>query len=555
MIYRLIVLVGFLAINACSGQKSDNNNETEEQEEKKKKISSRDYSITAANAYNDIFIDSLTVAGYVDTISASDKVKRRIISFYNARNYQFAWFSSDGLTEQARGFWNLYNYDAKYTADSLLKDNKLQQKMDNLFAESNLSVGEKDKNFLKTELTLSRLFIEHGLTVYEKGYVKRKEMERFIPQKKTNPLQQADSLINKKHKDDRYFDDINESYAALKKHLARYLDIAKKGGWPMINTTAKSIKPGASSPAILAIKKRLQISGDYTGQDTTAVYDSSLVPAIKLFQERHGFTPSGVIGANTIEQLNVPVEQKIQTLLINLNRMRWMPSKPSGNLILVNIPEFVMHVMEGSQKVFDINVVVGKEGNNTVMFTDELNQVVFSPHWNVPESIVKEEILPGMARNPNYLASQNMEIVSDKGDVPVIRQLPGGSNALGKVKFLFPNSFNIYFHDTPSKSLFKRDKRAFSHGCIRVQEPEKLANYLLRNNPEWTPEKINAAMNSGDEKFVKLQKPVPVFITYYTAWVDEAGKLNFREDIYGHDAKVARKMFGTPAATAAVKPK
>ena len=180
-----------------------------------------------------------------------------------------------------------------------------------------------------------------------------------------------------------------------------------------------------------------------------------------------------------------------------------------------------------------------------MMFTGNLNQIVFSPYWNVPSSIVEKEILPAMQRNPNYLASQNMEIVKQTSNLPVIRQLPGPKNSLGKVKFLFPNSFNIYFHDTPAKSLFERDKRAYSHGCIRLAEPEKMANYLLRNNPEWTPERIHEAMNSGDEKYVKLKNPVPVFITYYTAWVDESGQLNFREDIYSHDKKLAEKMFDT----------
>jgi len=151
-----------------------------------------------------------------------------------------------------------------------------------------------------------------------------------------------------------------------------------------------------------------------------------------------------------------------------------------------------------------------------------------------------------MARNPNYLASQNMEQTGTEGGLPVIRQLPGPGNSLGKVKFLFPNSFNIYFHDTPAKSLFSRDKRAYSHGCIRLADPTKMAEYLLRNNPEWTPEKIQAAMNSGTEKYVKLEKPVPVFISYNTAWVDEQGRLNFREDIYNHDVDLAKKMFINP---------
>ena len=178
-----------------------------------------------------------------------------------------------------------------------------------------------------------------------------------------------------------------------------------------------------------------------------------------------------------------------------------------------------------------------------MMFTGKLSTVVFSPYWNVPPSIVKKEILPAMARNPDYLGKENMEITGNEGGLPVIRQLPGGKNSLGRVKFLFPNSFNIYFHDTPAKSLFSRDRRAYSHGCIRLSDHIKMAEYLLRDNSEWPLERILEAMNSGNEKFVKVKDPVPVFITYYTAWVDEYGLLNFRDDIYKRDAVIAQKMF------------
>jgi murein L,D-transpeptidase YcbB/YkuD len=220
-----------------------------------------------------------------------------------------------------------------------------------------------------------------------------------------------------------------------------------------------------------------------------------------------------------------------------------MPSRPSGDLILVNIPEFVLHVMDGAKKVFDMNVVVGKEGHNTVIFTGDLNQVVFSPYWNVPESIVEKEILPALAKNPNYLADNNMEQTGTVNGFPVVRQLPGPKNSLGRVKFLFPNSFDIYFHDTNAKDLFNKDKRAYSHGCIRLADPEKMARYLLRDDASWTPERIQEAMNSGKEKYVKLKDPVPVFISYHTAWVDEEGHLNFREDIYNHDSDLSKKMF------------
>jgi murein L,D-transpeptidase YcbB/YkuD len=254
------------------------------------------------------------------------------------------------------------------------------------------------------------------------------------------------------------------------------------------------------------------------------------------------------VDAQLVKDMNVPVEERIKQLLLNMGRMQWMVEEPKGQMIVVNIPEFILHVKDGTKKVFDMGVVVGKDGHNTMMFTGDLNQIVFSPYWNLPSSIVKNEIMPAMAKNSNYLASHNMEMVSNEGDLPVIRQLPGEGNSLGKVKFLFPNSFNIYFHDTPAKSLFKKDKRAYSHGCIRLSEPQKMAEYLLKDDKTWTTEKINGAMNSGEEKYVKLDKPVHVLITYYTSWVDDEGLLHFADDIYDHDKKLTSKMFAVKKA-------
>jgi len=511
--------------------------------EAEKKVSKRDYSITAENSYSDLFLDSLVMENYIKEQQLNDSITRRMRSFYNARNYQFAWFTSNGLTEQARGFWNLHDYVTTYDKDTTLKDKELQKRMDRLITEERLSVGAGDKSFLQTELKLTHHFIQYVLNNFEKGYIKRKEMERFVPFKKQEPIKLADSLITKKHKDEKYFEDVHQPYKKLKDYLARYYTVAKQGGWQPITISGKSLKVGTTAPAVAAIKRRLQLSGDMPGNDTTQLFNDTLEMAVKTFQVRHGFKPDGVVGANVLKEMNVPVEVRLEQILMNMERMRWMPAELSGNLILVNIPEFMLHVYENNQRVFDMAVVVGKEGHNTMMFNGDLNQIVFSPYWNVPPSIVKNEILPAMANNPNYLASQNMEMVGNDGDLPAIRQRPGTGNALGKVKFLFPNSFNIYFHDTPSKSLFDREKRAFSHGCIRLSDPFKMAKYLLRNEPEWTDEKIQAAMNAGTEKYVKLKKAVPVVITYYTAWVDDNGLLNFREDIYGHDEKLLAKMF------------
>jgi murein L,D-transpeptidase YcbB/YkuD len=182
------------------------------------------------------------------------------------------------------------------------------------------------------------------------------------------------------------------------------------------------------------------------------------------------------------------------------------------------------------------------------MFSGDLNQVVFSPYWNIPASIVEEEILPAMKTNPDYLQKNHMEIVKKNDSLPVIRQAPGPDNPLGKVKFLFPNSYDIYFHDTPAKGLFEKNKRAYSHGCIRLEDAKALAVFLLKDDAAWTPEKIEEAMNSGKEQFVKVKNPVPVVVTYFTAWVDENGHLNFRDDVYHHDIKTKEKMFGTTVA-------
>lgn len=480
---------------------------------------------------------------YIGQRKLADTIARRVRSFYNSRNYQFAWFTSNGLTEQARGFWNLHDYVTAYGNDTTLKDKELQKQMDRLVMQEKLSVSASDKSMLNTELKLTEHFIRYMLGNYEKGYVKRKEMERFIPRKREDPIALADSLITKKHKDDRYFEDVNDVYGALKDQLKRYNDIVKAGGWPVIPGGKTSYKKGAKSPAVALIKRRLHITGDMPVNDTSQVFNDTLELAVKNFQERHGYKPDGVVGTNVLKEMNVPAMTRLQQILLNMERMRWTPIHHEGNMMVVNIPEFMLHIYEGKNEVITMPVVVGKEGNNTMMFNGDLSTVVFSPYWNVPPSIVREEIMPAMGRNPGYLASQNMEVTGNSNGLPVVRQRPGVGNALGKVKFLFPNSFNIYLHDTPSKSLFSRDKRAFSHGCIRVSDPERLANYVLRKQSEWTPDRINEAMNAGEEKHVKVKDPIPVIITYYTAWVDEKGRVNFRDDIYGHDKKITGKMF------------
>ena len=538
----------FILFTACKNNKNDSKTTVEDNSKKTentKNITKRDYTINASNAYSDLFLDSGEVENFIAEKKLNDTLSRKVRSFYNARNYQFAWFTSDGPTEQGRSFWNLHEYYTTYSSNKSLYDKALKKRMNAIVSADSITL--KAATAAKTEITLTQHFIQYMQDNYKNGEIKRKEIERFVPSKKEDALVYADSLLTKKHKDSKYYGDVNPSYKLLQDQLQQYDDIVKKGGWQPIEATAKKIKKGNSSLVVSAIKKRLQITGEMPAEDTSQTFDDQLVNAVKTFQISRGLTPDGIVTLPLIKEMNVPALKRAEQILINMGRMHWMLNNIETNLITVNLPEFVLHVFEGKTKKFDMNVVVGKEGHNTTIFTGNLNQIVFSPYWNVPYDIVEKEILPSIEKDPDYLEKNEMEKVGEPVDgTPTIRQLPGPKNSLGKVKFLFPNSFDIYFHDTPAKSLFNKDKRAYSHGCIRLSDPVKMANYLLRNQPEWTPEKIDEAMNSGEEQFVKVKDPVPVLITYNTAWVDEKGMLNFRDDIYGHDADLAKKMFTNP---------
>ncbi|MEZ4903685.1 MAG: L,D-transpeptidase family protein [Spirosomataceae bacterium] len=299
--------------------------------------------------------------------------------------------------------------------------------------------------------------------------------------------------------------------------------------------------------------------GDLEKIDTTNVFTASLEVAVRQFQKRMGLPETGKIDANTAQEINQPVSVRIKQIMLNMERLRWVPAEMEQDMLLVNIPEFKLHVFEQGKQLWLCNVVVGKEATKTSIFKGNLSNVVLNPYWVVTNNIINNEILPRLKRNPGYLARNNMEVVSGgkvlnpysinwnayKKNAPfTIRQKPGKSNSLGKVKFLFPNSYSIYLHDTPSKSLFGESRRAFSHGCIRVAEPEKLALHVLKNNPAWSAEKLETIWKSGKEKWINVSPPLPVYIAYFTTWVDNTGQLNFRKDLYGLDKTLGKEIFG-----------
>jgi len=549
--YLFIIFVIFLAAS-CNQQGSsgtgDRNDSTIDKYQSLPREASaapvRDLSITSANAYNNLFLDSNAVETFIKNKNLPANEAAEIRNFYNSRNFEYAWFSEDGLTPEAKNFWNAYTYSELSGQKDDKKEKSLAIQMDTLLNKTDtISISTTDSSYINSEIAITQKFIIYYRNGNNKQKLSQIPITQLLPAKKTNPLDLADSIL-KYQPDTGSADALRNPYNSLKKQLASYLSLARLGKWDTIKIKG-SLKKGISSPAVTRIKKRLHLIGYLPGADTTIKFNDTLEMAVKAFQESRGWKADGLITNAVIKELNSPLTNRIGQVIINLNRMLWLPSQLPNNYIQVNIPEFLLKVYEGTNKAFDMKIIAGDEGTNTMLFTGDLNQVVFSPYWNIPVSIVKNEILPALKKDPGYLKKHNMEKVGNKDNPPTIRQVPGPGNALGKVKFLFPNSYDIYLHDTEAKNLFNAKNRAFSHGCIRLEDAEKMTNYVLRGDSEWTSEKINMAMNSKKEQFVRVKNPVPVIITYFTAWVDETGKINFREDVYGHDQKTAEKLFLT----------
>jgi murein L,D-transpeptidase YcbB/YkuD len=506
----------------------------------------RDTTITVVNAFTNLFLDSSRVAQYIEEGQLEDSLAVLLQNFYNSRNYQMAWFTEDGAAEQTQAFYTLHQqYIKEFKDSSRMFPQPLQIEIAKLLFRDTV-IAEPSIPLAEIELQLTQHFFNYVSYAYS-GSVDPEILKWHIPRKRIDAINLLDSLVSNHGKNLEEWEPVSKQYTLLKQALLSLYEIEKNAEWEEISLgEAKKYEEGDHGTFIHQLKRKLQVIGDYKMDDTTDLFNPELSAAVKQYQRRMGLTADGVVGKNVVKELNVPIRKRIEQLLINMERMRWMPNIPDGNGILVNIPQYELHVLEEGEIVFRMDIVVGKTGSETIIFADEVQYVVFSPYWNVPQSIVRSEIYPAMQKNPNYLAEKNMEQIGFSNGLPIVRQKPGNSNSLGRVKFIFPNSYNIYLHDTPSKSLFGAERRAFSHGCIRVSQPTKLAEYLLRNQKEWTSDKIVQAMRMNTEKWVALDDPLPVFISYFTAWVDQEGLLNFREDIYGHDQKMAERLFAKP---------
>jgi L,D-transpeptidase YcbB len=349
--------------------------------------------------------------------------------------------------------------------------------------------------------------------------------------------------------------------------LARYREMARLDDGEILPVVQRPIQPGDAYPGVPRLIRLLRLVGDLPegaalpSGDT--VYQGALVDAIKSFQLRNGLTPDGRIDAATVAELNVPLGRRVRQMELTLERWRWLPDEYQHSPIVVNIPEFRLRAYDDQFKIaVTMKVVVGKVygQHETPIFMSQMRSVIFRPYWNVPPSIAKAEIIPALKRNPNYLAKENMEVVDRDENVVAssgttdeilkevgegklsFRQRPGPENSLGLIKFIFPNEFDVYMHDTPAAELFSKSRRDFSHGCIRLERPVDLAVWVLRNNRSWDVDHIRAAMNGARTEEVTLAHPISVLIVYGTVIVSEDGLVHFYDDIYGHDAALERAL-------------
>lgn len=349
-------------------------------------------------------------------------------------------------------------------------------------------------------------------------------------------------------------------YKLMKFNLKSYREIEAKGGWSKV-TEGETLKKDMLDERILEVRKYLLITGDLKVNEVKndSLYDETLEIAVKKFQTRHNLTSDGVIGKGTIEQMNVSIEDRIDTIRLNLERLRWVFHHPDNDFLLVNIAGFYVKRFKNKKEIFSSRVIVGKYHKVTPIFKGKMKYIVMNPTWTLPYSIATHETLPKLKKDPSYLSDKHMEIMDRSGNVLnynkinfkkysadhfpfIVRQKAGPWNALGQVKFIFPNKYAVYLHDTPSRSLFNRQDRAFSHGCIRTESKWELLMSLMDNPKVWNMDKINEILDSGETTRINLPEPINIYLMYWTARVDQKNTLYFMKDIYKRDAAVLKAL-------------
>lgn len=491
---------------------------------------------------------------------------------YLHRLFQPAWISDEGPLPHVEPFLQRIG---KADLDGLRPADYHLDHMTSLLSQWRESMAKNEpfplSRRIDLELLLTDAFVLYGYHLLN-GRVDPEKLypDWFAYQKDASLLDVAGEALASGHIEEalQRLTPRDPLYTNLKKTLATYTQVGKTGGWPVVSNPRTLKNRRDFSRHLSLLRHRLELSGDLarTAGPPSRVYDESLKQAVRRFQKRQGLNADGVINAATLKELNVPVEGRIGRIVLNMERLRWLPEDIKRRYILVNIADFNLEVLEADQVVMNMPIVVGKQNQRTSVFSGKMTHIELNPYWNIPQTIAVKEILPQVKKDPTYLARKRIKVIEywrrqerevnpekvnwsrlNQDNLKYsFRQDSGPGNALGRVKFMFPNKFEIYLHDTPERHLFKRSRRTFSHGCIRIARPIDLAQYLLKDDLKWDRRKILAEIGKGKRQVLYLKEPIEVHILYLTAWVDHHGEVQFRPDIYEGDAALSKALQQKP---------
>jgi murein L,D-transpeptidase YcbB/YkuD len=497
------------------------------------------------------------------------EIQSKVNTFYTSNNLQTKWLGENGPNELCYAFLDqLKNITAHGLNPADYDVDSLGQKLDLLYNTKPVMAN----NIAVMDIHITKIFFLfaehlHNGRVKETGdtkniWIREKKNEDpsgialLLEVKNTLQLQEIIQRLQPSH----------IQYIRLQRALELYRSLEKALPSGIVIRTGERIRPCERHPAIALIREKLSatdqhhltiINDSISGLLDSLYYDENLVAAVKVFQQRHGLEPDGVIGEKTLKFLNQSFQEKADIIALNMERLRWVPENPGDHFITVNIPEFKLRIFREEKQTLEMKVIVGAIQNATPVFHDSLEHIVFSPTWTVPPSIIKAEILPRLIKDSLYYAERNFSFYKNGVEIDPaterwdsvfninqyrVVQKPGSDNSLGLVKFVMPNSMNIYLHDTPDHRAFAKNYRALSHGCIRLDDPALFAAYLLQEQKDWNSAAINKAMVSSKPTQIALKKHYQVYLLYNTVWVDDNGEVNFREDIYGHDKRQLQQL-------------
>jgi L,D-transpeptidase YcbB len=524
---------------------------------------SRDRLPTAGNVLQRWFVPFASDAAHHSIDPRSNPVAA-LARFYRCRGYKPSWVDARGPLPQTAILLQAIRSapsDGLPVMDSRIGDPAVDPKLEVLLSGANFPSSET--NLARLDVTLTAAMLRYASHLSQ-GCIRPEELAEIAARHGNPPFRDLPGELAAALNENRLENFVHglspphPGYRKLKKVLKQYRRIQAAGGWPVI-AAGPALKMGIQDDRVRALGRHLEMTGDLQADSRRA--DDRFCPlletAVKRYQRRHGLEPDGIVGDETRRVLNIPVEKRIIQLMLNMERWRWLPGDLGSRYIMVNIPGFELQLVQNEAVALSMRAIVGRKSRPTPILTSRLTYLELNPSWNIPQKIARQDILPKIQADPDYLARKGIQVFDSwQEDAPALdpygidwsglskdyfpyrlQQLPAADNALGRIKFMFPNQQSVYIHDTPGKSLFNRSRRVFSSGCVRVEKPLALARSLLMDQ-RWNRRRLAMAVASKQSRTIIFQEPVPVYLVYFTAWTDTAGDVQFRDDIYGHDHRL-----------------